>query len=98
MTLIPVKYIECIPACLLKLLLDASYVCICLSPLAQEKALLLCEALLHAGTGAEVDMADAALRLSLDMLGLSKLGYDFEVWSRRQCIYCGQHALQCKVA
>ncbi len=42
------------------------------------KALRLCDVLLGLGPGVIVDMCDAGLRLSLDVMGLSKLGYDFE--------------------
>lgn len=47
--------------------------------MAKAKALALTNTLLRLGPGAVVDMQDAALRVSLDVVGLSKLGYDFEV-------------------
>ncbi|GFR48389.1 hypothetical protein Agub_g10282 [Astrephomene gubernaculifera] len=45
---------------------------------AKAKSLLMARLLLRRGPGAVVDVWEAALRLSLDVMGLSKLGYDFK--------------------
>eukprot|EP00798_Chlamydomonas_sp_ICE-L_P001840 gene1840-33258_t len=44
---------------------------------AKLKTLVLAEQLMEQGSGVSTDMHAAALRLSLDVLGLSKFGYDF---------------------
>ncbi|EFJ48243.1 hypothetical protein VOLCADRAFT_90934 [Volvox carteri f. nagariensis] len=46
--------------------------------IAKAKALSLANFVVGLGPGAVVDVNDAALRLSLDVMGLSKLGYDFQ--------------------
>ena len=43
----------------------------------KDRLLPLLRALLALGPGVTVDMAGAAARLSLDVLGVAKLGYDF---------------------